>query len=152
MGAQMVALSEGMALAEKCDLDQVTLLELQFQLLLYFVDHAWSWVTAFDETVDQILSLGALCSPLVTGKGSAILESNFPANFPLKHQQAWIRQYRNVYPLKLSPLSDLEFRSRELSIGRIEQNISKKDPSGLFRWPFQVWPRTQMCSHFIKRV
>merc|ERR1712130_497092 len=55
MGAQMVALSEGMALAEKCDLDQVTLLE--------------------------ILPLGALCSPLVTGKGSAILESNFPPHF-----------------------------------------------------------------------
>merc|ERR1712130_878946 len=65
MGAQMVALSEGMALAEKCDLDQVTLLE--------------------------ILSLGALCSPLVTGKGSAILESNFPPHFPLKHQQKDMR-------------------------------------------------------------
>jgi len=65
MGAQMAALSEGMALAEKCDLDQVTLLE--------------------------ILSLGALCSPLVTGKGSAILESNFPPNFPLKHQQKDLR-------------------------------------------------------------
>lgn len=65
MGAQMCALSEGMALAEKCDLDQVTLLE--------------------------ILSLGALCSPLVTGKGSAILESNFPPHFPLKHQQKDLR-------------------------------------------------------------
>ena len=31
MGAHMCALSEGMALAEKCDLDQVTLLELWFQ-------------------------------------------------------------------------------------------------------------------------
>ena len=31
MGAQMAALSEGMALAEKCDLDQVTLLEARFR-------------------------------------------------------------------------------------------------------------------------
>ena len=36
MGAQMVALSEGMALAEKCDLDQVTLLELRFRTLKIF--------------------------------------------------------------------------------------------------------------------
>ena len=36
----------------------------------------------------QILSLGALSSPLVTSKGSAILESNFPSQFPLRHQQA----------------------------------------------------------------
>lgn len=65
MGAQMSALAEGMALAEKCDLDQVTLLE--------------------------ILSLGALCSNLVTSKGSAILESDFPPNFPLRLQQKDLR-------------------------------------------------------------
>ena len=33
MGAHMAALAEGMALAERCDLDQVTLLEVSLIIL-----------------------------------------------------------------------------------------------------------------------
>ena len=72
----MAALAEGMALAEKCELDQVTLLEVQSNLSISQLNFQF-----------KILSLGALSSPLVTSKGSAILESNFPSQFPLRHQQ-----------------------------------------------------------------
>ena len=57
----MSALSEGMVLADKSQLDQGTLL--------------------------KILGLGALSSPMVNGKGAAILKDNFAPNFPLKHQE-----------------------------------------------------------------
>jgi len=65
MGAHMTALSEGMVLAEKSALSQDTLL--------------------------KILSLGALSSPMVNGKGASIINSNFSPNFPLKHQQKDLR-------------------------------------------------------------
>ena len=57
----MSALSEGMVLADKSQLDQGTLL--------------------------KILGLGALSSPMVNGKGATILKDNFAPNFPLKHQE-----------------------------------------------------------------
>lgn len=106
MGAHMTALSEGMALAEKCDLDQVTLLE--------------------------ILSLGALCSPLVTGKGSAILESNFPPNFPLKHQQKDLR-----LALELSDSVHLSMpcisSSNEVYKRAMAANMGDRDMAAVYR-------------------
>ncbi|XP_071846382.1 cytokine-like nuclear factor N-PAC isoform X2 [Apostichopus japonicus] len=60
-GNIMCGLAEGMALAEKAGLSQSVLLE--------------------------VLNLGSLASPLVCGKGNAIIAGKFPPAFPLKYQQ-----------------------------------------------------------------
>lgn len=60
-GNIMCGLAEGMALAEKAGLNQGTLLE--------------------------VLNLGSMASPLVCGKGNAIIAGKFPPAFPLKYQQ-----------------------------------------------------------------
>jgi len=65
MGAQMAALAEGIELARQSDLDVSVLHDL--------------------------LCNGALNSPLVQGKGKALLAENYATNFPLKHQQKDLR-------------------------------------------------------------
>jgi len=106
MGAHMAALAEGMALAEKCELDQVTLLE--------------------------ILSLGALSSPLVTSKGSAILESNFPSQFPLRHQQKDLRLAMNLSEEVAQPMSVVG-SSNELFKRAVAQGHGDRDMASVYR-------------------
>jgi len=65
MGAQMAALAEGLQLAQKSDLDV--------------------------NVLHDVLCKGAMSSPLVQGKGKAVINSNFATNFPLKHQQKDLR-------------------------------------------------------------
>jgi len=65
MGAHMAALAEGIKLAEAAELDTAVLHDL--------------------------LCNGALSSPLVQGKGKALLAKSYPTNFPLKHQQKDLR-------------------------------------------------------------
>jgi 3-hydroxyisobutyrate dehydrogenase-like beta-hydroxyacid dehydrogenase len=65
MGAHMAALSEGIQLAKKSNLDC--------------------------DVLHDVLCKGALSSPLVQGKGKALLSENFATNFPLKHQQKDLR-------------------------------------------------------------
>jgi len=65
MGSMMTALSEGVALCRKSGLNE-------FQLL-------------------EVLSNGALASPMVKGKMPTMLDGVFPTNFPLKHMQKDMR-------------------------------------------------------------
>lgn len=65
MGSMLGALCEGLALADAGGLDQETLLE--------------------------VLSIGALSSPLLKGKVPAMIKRDYPTSFPLKHQQKDIR-------------------------------------------------------------
>mmetsp|Transcript_143 Transcript_143/g.297 ORF Transcript_143/g.297 Transcript_143/m.297 type:complete len:292 (-) Transcript_143:49-924(-) len=65
MGSMMAAFSEGMSLAQKCELKQEDLLE--------------------------VLSLGALSNPMFSLKGKGIMDHNYPPAFPLKHQQKDMR-------------------------------------------------------------
>ena len=65
MGTMMASLGEGMAMAEQCQLDQETLLE--------------------------IISLGAIANPMFALKGNNILKDNFATNFPLKHEEKDMR-------------------------------------------------------------
>jgi len=65
MGAQMAALAEGLQLAKQSDLDV--------------------------NVLHDVLCKGAMNSPLVQGKGKAVINSNFATNFPLKHQQKDLR-------------------------------------------------------------
>lgn len=106
MGAHMAALAEGMALAERCDLDQVTLLE--------------------------ILSLGALSSPLVTSKGSQILESNFPRQFPLAHQQKDLRLAMKLSEDVAQPLSVVS-ASNELFKRAVAHGHGDRDMASVYR-------------------
>ncbi|CAG5105888.1 Oidioi.mRNA.OKI2018_I69.chr1.g2541.t1.cds [Oikopleura dioica] len=105
MGAQMAALAEGMALAEKCDLDQVTLLE--------------------------ILSLGALGSKMVNAKGSAILESNFPPNFPLRLQQKDLRLAVSLSDKVHQPISVIA-SANELYKRSMAANLGDSDMSAVY--------------------
>ncbi len=61
MGSTLAALCEGLALAQKSELDGAQLLEL--------------------------LDAGAVSNPMFRGKGPALLSHEYPASFPLKHMQ-----------------------------------------------------------------
>jgi glyoxylate/succinic semialdehyde reductase len=65
MGSMMTAFAEGLTLSEKCDLDPETLL--------------------------QVISLGAIASPMFALKGPTMNAGAFPPAFPLKHQQKDMR-------------------------------------------------------------
>ena len=43
------------------------------------------------DILHDVLCKGAMSSPLVQGKGKAVINSNFATNFPLKHQQKDLR-------------------------------------------------------------
>jgi len=65
MGSMMVALAEGASLAESCGLST--------------------------ETLNEILGLGAMNSPLFSMKLPNMISSQYEAHFPLKHQQKDLR-------------------------------------------------------------
>lgn len=65
MGSMMGAFAEGLTLSEKCDLDPDTLL--------------------------QVISLGAIASPMFALKGPSMNAGKFAPAFPLKHQQKDMR-------------------------------------------------------------
>ncbi|WCJ37315.1 glyoxylate reductase 2 [Euphorbia peplus] len=65
MGSMMNAFSEGLVLAERSGLNPSNLLD--------------------------VLDLGAIANPMFRGKGPAMLKSNHPPAFPLKHQQKDMR-------------------------------------------------------------
>ena len=65
MGSMMGAFAEGLTLAEKSDLDPATLLE--------------------------VVSLGAIASPMFALKGPTMVKGAFAPAFPLKHQQKDMR-------------------------------------------------------------
>lgn len=65
MGSMMNAFSEGLVLSDKCGLSQQTLLD--------------------------ILDLGAIANPMFKMKGATMLKGQFSPAFPLKHQQKDMR-------------------------------------------------------------
>mmetsp|Transcript_19969 Transcript_19969/g.51832 ORF Transcript_19969/g.51832 Transcript_19969/m.51832 type:complete len:292 (-) Transcript_19969:58-933(-) len=65
MGQMMCALSEGIHLTDKAGLDPATFVE--------------------------ILGLGAMACPMYKGKGPAMVQGNYPTQFPLKHQHKDVR-------------------------------------------------------------
>lgn len=65
MGSMMASFAEGLSLTEKAGLDPDTLL--------------------------QVISLGAINTPMYALKGPNMIKGNFPAAFPLKHQQKDMR-------------------------------------------------------------
>lgn len=65
MGSMMNALSEGLCLADRSGLNQQTLLD--------------------------VLELGAIANPMFKLKGPAMVQSSYPPAFPLKHQQKDMR-------------------------------------------------------------
>jgi len=65
MGSMMVAFAEGLELGSKSGLDQNTLLE--------------------------VISLGAIASPMFALKGPSMIKGDFSTAFPLKHQQKDLR-------------------------------------------------------------
>ncbi|XP_010277859.1 PREDICTED: glyoxylate/succinic semialdehyde reductase 1 [Nelumbo nucifera] len=65
MGSMMNAFSEGLVLADRSGLDQQTLLD--------------------------VLDLGAIANPMFKLKGPAMVQNNYPPAFPLKHQQKDMR-------------------------------------------------------------
>lgn len=65
MGSMMGAFAEGLTLSEKCDLDPETLL--------------------------QVISLGAIATPMYALKGPTMNAGKFAPAFPLKHQQKDMR-------------------------------------------------------------
>ncbi|KAL5720169.1 glyoxylate reductase (NADP(+)) [Ranunculus cassubicifolius] len=65
MGSMMNAFSEGLVLADRSGLSQQTLLD--------------------------VLDLGAIANPMFKGKGPSMIKSSHPPAFPLKHQQKDMR-------------------------------------------------------------
>lgn len=65
MGSMMASFAEGLSLTDKAGLDQDLLL--------------------------QIISLGAINTPMYALKGPNMIKGNFPPAFPLKHQQKDMR-------------------------------------------------------------
>ena len=65
MGSMMASFAEGLVLAEKADLDQ--------------------------EKVLEVISLGAISTPMYSLKGSNMIKGAYPTSFPLKHQQKDLR-------------------------------------------------------------
>ncbi|XP_033646289.1 glyoxylate/succinic semialdehyde reductase 1-like [Asterias rubens] len=105
-GCIMSGFAEGMALAERAGLSQDTLLD--------------------------VLNLGAISSPLISGKGKAILANKFPPAFPLKYQQKDMRlalaladQVEQPLPVSAA-VNELFKRAKNLGLG-------EKDMSAIYK-------------------
>ncbi|KAK0589415.1 hypothetical protein LWI29_013995 [Acer saccharum] len=100
MGCVMNSFSEGLVLAEKSGLNPHTLLD--------------------------VLDLGAVSSPLIRGKGPAMLQSNYSPSFPLKHQQKDIRLAlglgdENAISMPIAAAANENFKkARSLGLGDLD--------------------------------
>ncbi|XP_038055753.1 glyoxylate/succinic semialdehyde reductase 1-like isoform X3 [Patiria miniata] len=101
-GCIMSGFAEGMAVADRAGLSQETLLD--------------------------VLNLGAISSPLISGKGKAILANKYPPAFPLKYQQKDMRlalaladQVEQPIPVSAA-VNELFKRAKNLGLG--EKDIS----------------------------
>lgn len=100
MGSMMKALSEGLSLAGSSGLNQQTLLD--------------------------IMDLGAMANPMFRQKGPAMIHGNYPPAFPLKHQQKDIRLAlalgdKNAVSLPVAAAANEDFkRARSLDLGDLD--------------------------------
>lgn len=90
MGSMMASFAEGMTLAERAGLEQQDLLD--------------------------VVSLGAIASPMFALKGPAMMEGNFPTAFPLKHQAKDLR-----LALEVADLLDTELPVSDATLGAFER-------------------------------
>mmetsp|Transcript_13682 Transcript_13682/g.35150 ORF Transcript_13682/g.35150 Transcript_13682/m.35150 type:complete len:406 (+) Transcript_13682:156-1373(+) len=106
MGSMMAAFSEGMALAERTGLSQQDLLD--------------------------VVSLGAIASPMFALKGPAMMEGSFPAAFPLKHQAKDLR-----LALEVAELMEAELPVSDATLGAYERaerlGLGEQDFSAVLR-------------------
>jgi glyoxylate/succinic semialdehyde reductase len=105
MGGMMSALVEGTALAKHSQLDL--------------------------QSLHDILSLGAMASPMLKGKLPRILEGVYETNFPLKHQQKDMR-----LALELAETCSLSLpvstASNDLYVKACEMGCGEKDFSAVY--------------------
>ncbi|KAK8933709.1 Glyoxylate/succinic semialdehyde reductase 1 [Platanthera zijinensis] len=100
MGSMMKALSEGLSLAGSSGLNQQTLLD--------------------------VMDLGAIANPMFRQKGPAMIQGNYPPAFPLKHQQKDIRLAlalgdENAVPMPVAAAANEDFkRARSLGLGDLD--------------------------------
>lgn len=100
MGSMMKALSEGLSLAGSSGLNQQTLLD--------------------------VMDLGAIGNPMFRQKGPAMIQSNYPTAFPLKHQQKDIRLAlalgdENAVSMPVAAAVNEDFkRARSLGLGDLD--------------------------------
>lgn len=100
MGSMMKALSEGLSLAGSSGLNQQTLLD--------------------------VMDLGAIGNPMFRQKGPAMIQGNYPTAFPLKHQQKDIRLAlalgdENAVSMPVAAAVNEDFkRARSLGLGDLD--------------------------------
>ena len=100
MGGMMASLVEGTSLAQSTDLPL--------------------------ESLCEILSLGALGSPMVKGKLPKIIKGEFEPHFPLKHQQKDLRLALELASSKDQPLP-VTSAANDLLVRACEQGHGDKD-------------------------
>lgn len=102
MGTTLAALCEGLALAQKSELDGAQLLEL--------------------------LDAGAVSNPMFRGKGPVLLAHEYPASFPLKHMQKDFRLTAELSEREHQPIPSIvaanELYKRALSEGHGDEDMS----------------------------
>lgn len=100
MGSMMNALSEGLCLADRSGLSQQTLLD--------------------------VLDLGAIANPMFKLKGPAMIKGSYPPAFPLKHQQKDMRLAlalgdENAVSMPIAAASNEAFKkARSLGLGDLD--------------------------------
>ncbi|KAJ6810721.1 glyoxylate/succinic semialdehyde reductase 1 [Iris pallida] len=100
MGSMMNALSEGLALADKSGLSEDTLLD--------------------------VLDLGAIANPMFRMKGPSMIKSSYPPAFPLKHQQKDMRLAlalgdENAVSMPIAAASNEAFKkARSMGLGDLD--------------------------------
>ena len=105
MGGMMASLVEGTSLAQSADLPL--------------------------ESLCEILSIGALGSPLVKGKLPKIIKGEFEPHFPLKHQQKDLRLALELGESVGQPLPVIA-EANNLLVRACEQGHGDKDFSACF--------------------
>lgn len=92
----MASFSEGLLLAEKVGLDPNVLVEVNYHLSFFALFFQASFLCMisvnffydFDKHLTfQVVSQGAISSPMYSLKGPAMVKAAYPTAFPLKHQQ-----------------------------------------------------------------
>ncbi|KAJ6846882.1 glyoxylate/succinic semialdehyde reductase 1 [Iris pallida] len=100
MGSMMNALSEGLTLADKSGLSEDTLLD--------------------------VLDLGAIANPMFRMKGPSMIKSSYPPAFPLKHQQKDMRLAlalgdENAVSMPIAAASNEAFKkARSMGLGDLD--------------------------------
>mmetsp|Transcript_5961 Transcript_5961/g.6559 ORF Transcript_5961/g.6559 Transcript_5961/m.6559 type:complete len:192 (+) Transcript_5961:156-731(+) len=84
------------------------------------------------ETILQVLDLGAMANLMFKGKGAAIIQDNYAANFPLKHAQKDMR-----LALELAEKQDLHLSTTNAAnsvyVKALENNLGDEDFAAVYK-------------------